>query len=134
VRRSRQGQALAEFALVIPIILLAFMGIFDLGRMIFAYNNISNAAREGARTAIVNQNQAAIEAEARIGTTGLAPSDVNVPVRVITCTPVTPVRIGCLISVRVDYTWRPLTPIIGNIVGPITLSATTAMPIEHVAP
>jgi Flp pilus assembly protein TadG len=130
--RARDGQALAEFALVIPIVLLVFMGIFDVGRMIFAYNNISNAAREGARTGIVNQNQAAIETEARAATTGLAASDVTVPPPVITCTPVTPVKIGCLISVRVDYTWRPLTPIIGNIIGPITLSATTAMPVEHV--
>jgi len=129
MRCVRNGQALAEFALVIPIVLLMFMGIFDLGRMIFAYNGISNAAREGARTAIVNQNRIAIEAEARAATTGLAASDVTVPIPAASCTAAT---IGSLISVNVQYAWKPLTPIIGNVVGPITLSATTAMPVEHV--
>ncbi len=128
MKRAGDGQALAEFALVIPIVLLMFMGIFDFGRMIFAYNDISNAAREGARTAIVNQNPAAIAAEARAATTGLAPSDVTVT---FTSCPA-PVKIGCLITIKIDYVWRPLTPIIGNVVGPITLSATTAMPVEHV--
>ena len=122
------GQALAEFALVIPIVLLVFMGIFDLGRMIFAYNDISNAAREGARTAIVNQDPTAVANEAKAATTGLAPSDVIVTVT--SCAP--PVKIGCLITIKIDYLWRPLTPIIGNIIGPINLSATTAMPVEHV--
>jgi Flp pilus assembly protein TadG len=130
MRRARNGQALAEFALVIPIVLLMFMGIFDLGRMIFAYNDISNAAREGARKAIVNQDPTAIRNEALAATTGLAPSDVTVTPT--NCT--APVKIGCMISVKVDYLWKPLTPIIGNIVGPISLSATTAMPVEHVAP
>ena len=53
-RRSR-GQTLAEFALVIPVLIVMLMGIFDLGRAIFAYNAITNAAREGARLGIVNQ-------------------------------------------------------------------------------
>ena len=47
------------------------MGIFDFGRMIFAYNDISNAAREGARKAIVTQNATAITNEAMAATTGL---------------------------------------------------------------
>src|SRR4051794_17253367 len=106
------------------------MGIFDFGRMIFAYNDISNAAREGARKAIVTQNVTAITDEAKAATTGLAPSAVIVNVTHPAC-PVT-VKIGCLISVRVDYAWVPITPIIGNVVGPINLSATTAMPVEHI--
>jgi Flp pilus assembly protein TadG len=121
---------LAEFALVIPIVLLVFMGIFDFGRMIFAYNDISNAAREGARKAIVTQNATTITDEAMAATTGLATSEVRV--NVTNC--VSPVKLGCLISVRVEYDWKPITPIIGNVVGPITLSATTAMPVEHLQP
>jgi len=120
---------LAEFALVIPIVLLVFMGIFDFGRMIFAYNDISNAAREGARKAIVTQNVTAITDEAMAATTGLATSEVDVNV-----TPCTTLKIGCLITVNVAYDWKPITPIIGNVVGPITLSATTAMPVEHLQP
>src|SRR4029077_3264030 len=57
LRRDRRGrgQALVEFALVIPIFLLLLIAIFDMGRAVFAYNTLTNAAREGARIAIVNQ-------------------------------------------------------------------------------
>ena len=44
-----------EFALVLPIFLLIVFGVFDLGRGVFAYNTVANAAREGARVAAVNQ-------------------------------------------------------------------------------
>lgn len=54
-RRARtSGQALVEFALVIPIFLSLLMGIADLGRVVWAYNSLSSAAREGARFAIVH--------------------------------------------------------------------------------
>jgi hypothetical protein len=49
-----RGQALAEFALVIPIFLVIFLAIFDLGRVVWANNALSNAAREAARFAIVH--------------------------------------------------------------------------------
>ena len=52
-RRSR-GQALAEFAMVIPLMLLMAIGALDLGRVLWAQDSISNAAREGARHAIVH--------------------------------------------------------------------------------
>jgi Flp pilus assembly protein TadG len=54
-RRSRsRGQALAEFAMVIPLMLLMSIGALDLGRVVWALDSISNAAREGARHAIVH--------------------------------------------------------------------------------
>ena len=53
-RRLERGQALVEFALVIPIFLLMLVALFDLGRAVFAYNTLTNAARalkdNGART------------------------------------------------------------------------------------
>ena len=53
--RSR-GQALVEFALIIPIFLLMLFGIIDIGRVIWANDALSNAAREGARFASVRGN------------------------------------------------------------------------------
>ena len=52
-----RGQGLVEFALVFPVFILLLFGIFDLGRAVYAYNTIGDAAREGARVAIVNQIQ-----------------------------------------------------------------------------
>jgi Flp pilus assembly protein TadG len=51
-RRGRQpksaGQALVEFALVIPVMLLMLAIAIDFGRLFFSYIEITNAAREGA--------------------------------------------------------------------------------------
>jgi Flp pilus assembly protein TadG len=51
-----RGQALVEFAFAILVFLLLLMAIFDFGRGIYTYNGVSQAAREIARAASVNQN------------------------------------------------------------------------------
>jgi len=128
MRQHCRGQSLVEFALILPVLLLTLMGIFDFGRAIFAYNAVSNAAREGMRVAIVNQNPAAIEAEARAATTGLNPSEITV-----TFTPCpTATTLGCLAKVKVSYEWKAITPIIGSVVGPMQLGTETAMAVERI--
>lgn len=47
VQRSR-GQALIEFALVLPILLLLILGAMDIGRLFTTKIVLTNAAREGA--------------------------------------------------------------------------------------
>jgi len=46
------GQSMVEFAILAPIFFLLLLGTIDLGRAIYIYNTISDAAREGARAAI----------------------------------------------------------------------------------
>ena len=48
-RRRERGQELVEFALILPLLLLLMVGIFEFGYVVFAYNTLSNAVREGAR-------------------------------------------------------------------------------------
>lgn len=50
-RRSngQRGQDMVEFALLLPLLLLIFFGVIDLGRILHASINITNAARAGAR-------------------------------------------------------------------------------------
>jgi TadE-like protein len=50
--RSQRSQALIEFALVSPVLLLLLFGIVDIGRAVFYYDTVNHAAREGARTAV----------------------------------------------------------------------------------
>jgi Flp pilus assembly protein TadG len=52
-RRDR-GQALVEFVLVAPIFFLLLFGIIDFGRYVYYVQILNNAAREGARYAIVH--------------------------------------------------------------------------------
>jgi hypothetical protein len=45
---------MVEFALVIVVVILLMLGILDLGRVVFASNNMSHAAREATRQASVS--------------------------------------------------------------------------------
>lgn len=49
-----RGQAMVEFGLVIITVVLLMVGIFDLGRVVFASNDTSHAARDAARQASVS--------------------------------------------------------------------------------
>jgi len=127
-----RGQSLVEFALILPILLILMLGILDFGRAIFAYNSVSNGARSGARVAIVNQDideiTAAVEAEAY----GLDGVDVTFDPNVegsADCP-----SIGCVIEVAVSTEYTPATPIFSQLVGSITVSSESQMPIERVAP
>jgi hypothetical protein len=55
--RSERSQALIEFALISPVLLLLLFGIVDIGRAVFYYDTLSHAAREGARTAVQASNR-----------------------------------------------------------------------------
>ncbi|TMB79823.1 MAG: pilus assembly protein [Chloroflexi bacterium] len=46
-RWGQRSQALIEFALVSPVLLLLLFGVIDLGRAIFYYDTINHAARLG---------------------------------------------------------------------------------------
>lgn len=49
VRDGRSGQAVVEFALVLPIFLLLLFAAVEFGRAYFSLHLLTNAAREGAR-------------------------------------------------------------------------------------
>ncbi len=51
--QSERGQALLEAALITPVVLLIMVGIFEVGRAYQTFQVLTNAAREGARAAVV---------------------------------------------------------------------------------
>lgn len=51
---SCRGQALIEFVLVAPLFLLLMFGLLELGRAVYYTQVLDNAARDGARYAIVH--------------------------------------------------------------------------------
>jgi Flp pilus assembly protein TadG len=130
-----RGQALLEFALVLPVLLIALLGLIDVGRGIFAYNSVSEAARNGARVAIVNQIQADIcevGASRAVGL-GLPTGCVSSNAAGITVAPgagCSPMKLNCLMSVTAKYDFVPITPLIGQILGPIRVASTSTVPVE----
>jgi Flp pilus assembly protein TadG len=46
---GKEGQGLVEFTLVLPVLLLAILGMVELGRMFLIYTGITSASREASR-------------------------------------------------------------------------------------
>jgi hypothetical protein len=145
-RRVRQrGQALVEFSLVIPIFLLIFLALFDLGRAVFSYNTLTNAAREGARLAIVNQDEATVIARAKEQAAMVEINDPSVVIGYYEMdadgTPnlsddCDPVAVGCLAVVSFEATYRPITPLVADIMfgGGVTFTAESVLGVEYRCP
>lgn len=144
-RHRTRGQTMVELALVLPIFILLIVGVFDFGRAIYAYNTVLNASREGARQAIVDQtlehiqDRAAehgvaldieaddVEVDYRSFGTPNAAGSCNSSVGSLSV-------VGCTVVVRVEYSYDAVTPLIGRIVGPITVAGETRFPIETACP
>jgi Flp pilus assembly protein TadG len=51
--QNQKGQALVEFALVLPLLVMILAGLVDFGFLFYNKQVIANASREGARAGIV---------------------------------------------------------------------------------
>ena len=148
--RAEGGQGLAEFALVFPIFIVMVFGLFDIGRAVFTYNSLTNAAREAARLAIVNQDEALVASRARDMAFGVAidttdpdlvayyrkgPNpDVETNDECDNSDEEREISVGCVALIRPTTTWTAITPVIGTLIGPISLEARSELPIEFVCP
>lgn len=89
--RDRSGASAAEFALVLPFLLLMLFGIIDAGRYAYAFNRAEKATQVGARFAVVTDPVAPGLAAYDFTTSGIAAGD-PVPASAlgaITCTSTT---------------------------------------------
>lgn len=141
--RSQTGAELVEFALVLPILLLVFGGIVDFGLLLQRQQVITNAAREGARLAVLpgytsDDVQARVTAFVREGIN----NDSAAPVATLTPVTVTPGAGPTFQAARVSVTLADQFLILGPIVslaggtgsfGTIALTATTTMRVEAAA-
>lgn len=130
-----RGQALVEFALVIPILMLLVCGLVDLGRAVYVSNSLAEAARDGAR-------YGSVQARAYSDSTRQAVADwieqrltaVPDPEISVSCTPATP-ALGCtvndilVVSVRSDL--EMITPIIGSFIGPLSLEGRSEVTVNN---
>jgi len=156
-RTRARGQSLVEFALILPIIVLLVVAFVEVGRAVFAYNTIANAARQAVRVATVNQLSDVTDCDesrpvedpyephwsmrgcaiAAAATLGITAANVSVayappPSTTLTCTP--KLHVGCIASVTVTYYYAVSTPFVNWIISPFTMSQTSQMPIERVFP
>lgn len=142
-----QGQALVEFSLAIMLFIVMLIGIFDVGRAIFTYNGLSEAAREIARRAAVWPYEG-LASSTQLGASSHVRETINTQLRLVPgmddISPGAPdfecVDISGNISansvcgrgdfrdyvrVTVSATYQPLTFL--GITGPIQLQATSTV-------
>lgn len=136
-RRRSRGQALVEFALVVPIFFLLLFGFIDIARYVYTTTAYGQAAREGARYGAVEQWSytcpGSVGTQTRklcteAVTLGRVPAGAPAPT-VVTATCST-CRAGDLLAVRVKGPFNFFTPIIGTVLGTPTVDQTAQVVIQ----
>ena len=101
-RRTNSGQALVEFAVVVPILILLILGLVDFARAWNTYQVITDAAREGARTAVID-NPTITEADVLATmTSAMSRAGLNTAYATVTITGFRSGR-GNPATVQIDY-------------------------------
>ncbi len=81
IRADRKGIGTAEFALIVPLLILLIVGIAQMGILYFAHAGLRNLVAEGARFASISPRptDAAIKARINQGGFGLASDKLGAP-------------------------------------------------------
>ncbi|MDP4118849.1 MAG: TadE/TadG family type IV pilus assembly protein [Bacillota bacterium] len=74
--KNEKGQAVVEFAIVLPILILIIGGMIDFSWIYSNQNIIDNCAREGARYAIVHATDTNVTTEITNYTKSIAPTSL----------------------------------------------------------
>lgn len=151
IRRRRKdgdkGQALAEFALLVPIFLILLFAIVDFGMGFYSWITVTNSAREGARLGAVHPpldvasspcfGKASLEQciyDRVLDSADLADETTKMTVTITNAQG----QSGESVAVKVDYQYDLITPlaglvqfISGDVIGStLNLSSTADMRLE----
>lgn len=77
---KQRGITITEFTIVLPIFLILMFSIIQGGVVIFLYNQVSHAAKEGVRYAVVRGTEAGAD-PARVGDAPATPQAVTTHVK-----------------------------------------------------
>ena len=134
--KGESGQGVTEMALVLIPFLLLLFGIVDLGRGIYAYNGVAEAARELARVTSVHAGEplgTSPETDAVLATPYALVPGLEAPV--FTCVDITgvaasddPCRPGNRVRVSVSAPFQPVTPLLIGL-GTMTIESASSMQI-----
>lgn len=108
-QKRESGQAMVEFALIIPIFIIILFAVIDFGNLLSTNIAVTNAAREGAREGIICASEAGfssqVESKVRSSAPDLKPSNLTVSAT----------KTGSSgnqdVVVTLEYVVEPLTPV-----------------------
>ena len=78
--KNNRGQALVEFALMLPVLLLLVVGVMEFGLVINQYMVVAESAREGARSAALGGSNATVTTVARTAASNIDTSQLRVTI------------------------------------------------------
>jgi hypothetical protein len=130
---GQRGQALVEFALVLPLVLIVLFIAVDFGVGLTRWIAITNAAREGARLGAVGAGEAAIRQKVVDASDGIL-ADGDILVGFSDADADGDIDAGDSVVVDVSYHYPLITPL-GRFItvtfDPLTLSACSDMRVEQ---
>ncbi|MCA9265314.1 MAG: pilus assembly protein [Planctomycetales bacterium] len=126
-KSERRGAAAVEFAIVAPIMFLLVMGMFELGRAMSIQQVLTNAAREGAREAILIGSTE--DSVSEVVTNYTEAASITLPEGQPAISPsLDTIEAGDTVTVSVRADFSPLSIFGGNWLGDrYTLSASSSM-------
>jgi Flp pilus assembly protein TadG len=125
--KNEKGQALVEFVLVVPLLLLLIVGIVDLGRVLYSYSTLHFTAQETVRLAGFGYDDSEIRAFAKDNYTAGDSSKLNVAISPNDANR----KSGEYVTVKLEYAVNPITPFASKVFsGPVLLTADSTIRIE----
>lgn len=125
--RSEQGQAMTEFALVIPLLALVLFGIIQFGIVFNNYVTLTDATRAGARKAAV-AGKLPNPTSVCVAAVRASASDLNQSKLNPTCTPASSWAPGTDVTVTATYPYS--ISLLGLVVKAGSLSSSTKERVE----
>ena len=122
MRDREGGQASVEAALVLPLVITMILAVVQVGLVVRAEVLVTHAAREAARAAAVNADPQAAVSAAKLATT-LDGERMTVAVRGRDGP-------GSRVQVEVTYSLPTDVPLVGSLLGDVTLHAEATMRVE----
>ena len=120
--RDERGQATVEAALVLPLVTFFLLGVVQIGFVVRAQVLVTHVAREGVRAAAVDADPEA----ARHAATSSSSLDAD-RMKVLVQGREGP---GSRVRVTVTYSVPTDVPLVGNLIGDVTLQASATMRVE----
>jgi TadE-like protein len=138
-RGARQGQAIAEMAIAMPILLILVFGIIEMSNAWRTHQVVTNLAREGARVAILPTTDATSDVTTPILASFAAQGMTAPDTIIVKCNGADGVCSGtgqeALVRIEFPYSFRLLGPIVAwacgagctETFGTVTIGSTTVM-------
>jgi Flp pilus assembly protein TadG len=111
--KNEKGQAMVEFAFILPILLVIICGIIDFGWLFYNQYALNNGAREGARFAVVNASFQNSEELIENKVDEILPASAKSNLAVVVTWSNTTSRIQGDVTVELNSTLHILTPVLG---------------------